>query len=63
MVQNRRADADRAQQDYTAARRAAVGLEKLEGKHTEQQAAEELRTEQNALDEIAARRRTEGGAR
>ncbi|MCA5923513.1 MULTISPECIES: flagellar FliJ family protein [Curtobacterium] len=63
VVQSRRADADRAQEAYGAARRAAVGLEKLEGKHAEQQAAEELRAEQGALDEIAARRRTEGGSR
>ncbi|WNY34340.1 hypothetical protein Q9Q99_02395 [Curtobacterium flaccumfaciens] len=31
VVQNRRADADRAQQDYTAARRAAVGLREARG--------------------------------
>jgi flagellar FliJ protein len=63
VVQNRRADAERAQGDYNAARRSALGLEKLEEQHTERATAEELRTEQNALDEIAARSRAEGGAR
>ncbi|MEK6312678.1 MAG: flagellar FliJ family protein, partial [Curtobacterium sp.] len=62
-VRSRRADADRAQEDYNAARRAALGLEKLEEQHTVTATAEELRTEQNALDEIAARTRAEGGAR
>ena len=45
------------------ARRAALGLEKLEEQHTVAATAEELRAEQNALDEIAARSRAEGGAR
>jgi flagellar FliJ protein len=59
----RRAEADDAQTAYSAARRAALGLEKLEGHHDREQAAADLRAEQDALDEIAARRRTEGGAR
>ncbi len=59
----RRAEAAEAQAAYSAARRAALGLEKLEGHHDREQAAADLRTEQDALDEIAARRRTEGGAR
>jgi flagellar FliJ protein len=59
VVQNRRVDADLAQDQYTAARRSALGLEK-HGTHV---AAEELRTEQTVLDEIAARGRVEGGAR
>ena len=63
VTRSRRADADRAQADYNDARRSALGLEKLEAQHDRQQTAEELRTEQNALDEIAARSRTEGGAR
>lgn len=63
VVRSRRADADQAQQTYNAARRSALGLEKLEGQHTTRVTAEDLRTEQNALDEIAARRRTEGGHR
>lgn len=63
VARTRRADADQAQDDYNAARRSALGLEKLEVQHDEQQAAEDLRTEQNALDEIAARSRAEGGAR
>ncbi len=63
VVQSRRVEAERAQEAYTAARRAARGLEKLEEHHVAATTAEELRTEQNALDEIAARNRTEGGAR
>ncbi|MDM7890113.1 flagellar FliJ family protein [Curtobacterium caseinilyticum] len=63
VARSHRADADEAQATYNAARRAALGLEKLEDQHDREQAAEDLRTEQNALDEIAARRRTEGGAR
>jgi len=63
VARSRQADADGAQGAYNAARRAALGLEKLEGHHAREQAAEDLRAEQAALDEIAARRRTEGGAR
>lgn len=63
VVQSRRAEADRAQDAYGTARRAALGLEKLEEQHTVAATAEELRAEQNALDEIAARSRAEGGAR
>ncbi|WIB79149.1 flagellar export protein FliJ [Curtobacterium sp. MCPF17_002] len=63
VVRSRRSDADQAQDEYNGARRSALGLEKLEVQHVEQQTAEDLRTEQNALDEIAARRRAEGGAR
>ena len=63
LVQNRRVDADRAQDEYTAARRSALGLEKLEEQHGTRVAAEELRTEQTVLDEIAARGRVDGGAR
>ncbi|OIH93930.1 hypothetical protein BIU90_08965 [Curtobacterium sp. MCBA15_001] len=63
VVEQRRTDAARAQDEYTAARRSALGLEKLEEQHTERTTAEELRTEQNALDEIAARSCTEGGTR
>lgn len=63
VARSRRSEADEAQAAYTAARRAALGLEKLEGQHDREQAAEDLRREQHALDEIAAGRRTEGGAR
>ncbi|MEN0104438.1 MAG: flagellar export protein FliJ [Curtobacterium sp.] len=55
VVQHRRADADAAQGSYNAARRAALGLEKLETQHDSRVAAEDLRTEQTTLDEIAAR--------
>jgi len=49
----RRADAEQAQVEFAAARRAAIGLEKLEAAHAVEAAAEDLRTEQAALDEIA----------
>ena len=49
----RRAEADEAQTAFEAARRAASGLEKLEAAHAVEAAAEDLRTEQAALDEIA----------
>jgi len=49
----RRAEADEAQTAFGAARRAAIGLEKLEAAHAVEAAAEDLRTEQAALDEIA----------
>ncbi|WP_209561742.1 flagellar FliJ family protein [Frigoribacterium sp. PvP032] len=49
----RRAEADEAQAEFQAARRAAIGLEKLEAAHAVEAAAEDLRTEQAALDEIA----------
>ncbi|KQS08007.1 hypothetical protein ASG04_12720 [Curtobacterium sp. Leaf183] len=63
VVEHRHADVDRAQGEYNTARRSALGLEKLEEQHTVRTTAEALRTEQNALDEIAARSRTEGGTR
>ncbi|WIB01575.1 flagellar FliJ family protein [Curtobacterium sp. MCBA15_012] len=63
VAKTRRADADAAQTAYNAARRAALGLEKLEDQHDREETAADLRTEQAALDEIAARSRTEGGAR
>lgn len=63
VVEHRRADAAEAQGAYNAARRSALGLEKLEEQHVVRATAEELRTEQNALDEIAARSRAEGGTR
>jgi len=55
VTQRRRADAEEAQVAFTAARRAAVGLEKLEAAHAVEAAAEDLRQEQSALDEIASR--------
>lgn len=56
VVATRRAEAEAAQAAHNAARRDALGLEKLEAQHAERAAAEELRVEQIALDEIAARR-------
>ncbi|WP_423921963.1 flagellar export protein FliJ [Frigoribacterium sp. 2-23] len=53
VAQKRRAEADEAQAAFTEARRAALGLEKLEAKHVEAEAAADLRDEQLALDEIA----------
>lgn len=56
----REAEHESARAAHAEARRAAVGLEKLEARHAEQVAAEELRAEQVVLDEIgAARRRAE----
>ena len=48
------ADLAAARKDYTEARRQAVGLEKLEGRHEADQAIVELKSEQGVLDEIAA---------
>lgn len=50
-----------AQQTYTIARTRSVTLEKLEERHRERMFAEELRAEQNALDELANTRRPENG--
>jgi len=44
VARTRRADADRAQETYNAARRSALGLEKLEEQHGVRVAAEDLRT-------------------
>lgn len=42
-----------AQAEFQAARARSVGLEKLEAKHSDAVAVEDLRTEQNVLDELA----------
>lgn len=55
------ADQQAAQQTYTEARTRSVALEKLETRHRERMFAEELRAEQNALDELANSRRPENG--
>ena len=47
-------DVASAQASFAAARAKSVGLEKLEARHDTAEAAEDLRTEQNALDEIAS---------
>ncbi len=49
-----REDAQQAQLDYNAARAQTLGLEKLATRHTDSVAAEELRGEQNILDELAS---------
>lgn len=49
------ARADTARGEYAKAKSATAALEKLADRHRVQSAAEELRTEQNALDEIAVR--------
>lgn len=49
----RAADAAQAQTAFSAARAESVGLEKLESRHAVEVAAEDLRTEQTALDELA----------
>jgi flagellar FliJ protein len=60
VTQRRQADADAAQAAFNEARRAAIGLEKLEHKHVVAEAAADLRDEQIALDEIASRPRPDG---
>ncbi|MBF4992539.1 flagellar FliJ family protein [Arthrobacter gandavensis] len=47
------AAASTAQAEFQAARARSVGLEKLETKHSDAVAVEDLRTEQNVLDELA----------
>lgn len=54
VAEGHRATAEQAQAEYNAARARAVALEKLEGRHAEAAAAEELHDEQIALDEIAS---------
>jgi flagellar biosynthesis chaperone FliJ len=44
-----------AAEEYTSAKTRASGLEKLEQRHLQAQAAEQLRQEQKTLDEFAAR--------
>lgn len=44
----------RAREEYSAAHARTVGLEKLESRHAEQVAAEDLHTEQTVLDEIGS---------
>lgn len=60
VTQRRQADADAAQAAFNEARRAAIGLEKLEAKHVAAEAAADLRDEQVSLDEIASRPRPDG---
>ncbi len=62
VTQRRQADADAAQAAFNEARRAAIGLEKLEQKHVVAEAAADLRDEQIALDEIASRPRPDGSS-
>lgn len=59
-----RQEADEARAAFSAARTRSKGLERLEEKHNLAVAVGELRTEQNALDEIAsgARARSREGA-
>ncbi|MDK1328773.1 flagellar FliJ family protein [Arthrobacter sp. zg-Y1143] len=49
----RTAEVEAARAEFSAARARSVGLEKLEGKYAAAEAAEDLRTEQNILDELA----------
>lgn len=46
-------DTARAREEFQTARARTIGLEKLEEKHTSAATADDLRTEQIALDEIA----------
>ncbi|MCQ1988072.1 flagellar FliJ family protein [Arthrobacter sp. zg-Y844] len=47
------AEVETARAEFSSARARSVGLEKLEGKFAEAEAAEDLRTEQTILDELA----------
>lgn len=47
------AEAEQAQETFTEAKKRAVGLEKLEARHTAEVVAHDLGTEQAAIDEIA----------
>ncbi|MCC3273711.1 flagellar FliJ family protein [Arthrobacter zhangbolii] len=49
----RTAEVETARAEFSAARARSVGLEKLQGKHAEAEAAENLRAEQTILDELA----------
>lgn len=49
----RTAEVEAARAEFSAARARSVGLEKLEGKYAAAEAAEDLRTEQTILDELA----------
>lgn len=52
--QERAGEVAEAQDAFQSARAQSIGLEKLEGKHREAVAAEDLRLEQGVLDEIAS---------
>ncbi|WP_026551957.1 flagellar FliJ family protein [Arthrobacter sp. H20] len=56
-----RADLDRAQAEFSAARARTISLEKLEERHTAAVQVEDLRTEQLVLDEIATNARPPRG--
>ncbi|MEX1080054.1 MAG: hypothetical protein WED09_13205 [Homoserinimonas sp.] len=45
---------DQANEAFAEARARSIGLEKLSGRHQEQQTEEELRAEQAAIDEMAS---------
>lgn len=65
LAQLERAQAEevaRREEEHREARRAARGIEKLEARHGLAVQAEELRTEQRVLDELAGRARPEAGA-
>ncbi|TQL46615.1 flagellar FliJ protein [Homoserinimonas aerilata] len=49
-----RQEAELAEEVFGTARRESIGLEKLEKKHAERLAAEDLVAEQNTLDELAS---------
>ncbi|MET1155648.1 flagellar FliJ family protein [Arthrobacter sp.] len=49
----RQHEAQQAQQEFLAVRKQSVGLEKLETRHLEAEAVEELRREQLVLDELS----------
>lgn len=54
MLTQQNAEATEANEVFSAARAKAIALEKLEAKHLEAVMVEELRAEQNVIDEIAS---------
>jgi len=53
MIYQQQDEADQADDAFKLARAKAIALEKLEAKHVEAVAVEELRAEQAVLDELA----------
>jgi flagellar FliJ protein len=54
MLNHQHAEAAQANEAFSAARAKAVALEKLEAKHAQAVMLDELRAEQNVIDEIAS---------
>ena len=63
LVREREAQAEKARQEHAVTRVKAAGLERLEERHGAAVAAEDLRVEQHALDEIAGAKSARTGGR